>query len=70
MNKLKELADSQNGILHIEQVAEWIKEIETELLELMEDVAGYTDDDIFLGEYRAYKKVLEMLQKGGVDNAN
>lgn len=46
-----------------------MKQIRKQLLERMEDLAGYTDDDIFLGEYNGYKGALEIVRKGGVDNA-
>lgn len=40
-----------------------VTQIKEEILERMQDIAGYTDDDIFLGEWRAYKGVLEFIQK-------
>lgn len=40
-----------------------VTQIREEILERMQDIAGYTDDDIFLGEWRAYKGVLEFIQK-------
>ena len=42
-----------------------MKQIRKQLLERMEDLAGYTDDDIFLGEYNGYKGALEIVRKGG-----
>lgn len=45
-----------------------MERIVTELEERKEDIAGYIDDDIFLGEFRAYKDAIDIV-KGGVDNA-
>ena len=44
-----------------------MENIVTELEERKEDIAGYIDDDIFLGEYRAYRSAIDLV-KGGVDN--
>lgn len=40
-----------------------VTQIKEEILERMQDIAGYMDDDIFLGEYRAYKGILDFIQK-------
>ena len=41
-----------------------IKDMVEQLEQCMEDIAGYIDDDIFLGEHRAYKAAIGIVSGG------
>ena len=40
-----------------------VEKVVAELEERKEDIAPYIDDDIFLGEYRTYKEILEIVKQ-------
>lgn len=55
--------------LEIRAIQSWntrksIDDIASKLEECMEEVAGYIDDDISLGEHRAYKDALKIVRGG------
>ncbi len=50
----------------MQEVFEKIKE---KLEERKEDIAGYIDDDIFLGEYRAYRDSIEIVNQVAEEHA-
>jgi hypothetical protein len=67
-NKLRELAEQQDGILYIEQVESWIEEIVEQLVEQIDNNRGWEDEDYYWGETKGYEHAIEIV-KGGVDNA-
>ncbi len=67
------ISQSQLKAITKELITKWntrkpMERIIDELEECKEDMSHYMDDDIFLGEYNAYKHAIEIV-KGGVDNA-
>lgn len=68
-NKLRELAEQQDGILYIEQVESWVEEIVEQLEEEIKNVERYGRDyEEKVIEKGAYENAIEIV-KGGVDNA-
>jgi hypothetical protein len=82
-NKLRELAEQQDGILYIEQVESWVEEIveqleslveynseQAEIYHNVEKEDAYTREmkDLYIDRVNCYGVALRIV-KGGVDNA-
>lgn len=81
-NKLRELAEQQDGILYIEQVESWVEEIveqleslveynseQAEIYHNVEKEDAYTREmkDLYIDRVNCYGVALRIV-KGGVDN--
>lgn len=68
-NKLRELAEQQDGVLYIEQVESWIEEIVEQLEEESDFFGGDPMGSLQKAFYcKGITKAIEIV-KGGVDNA-
>lgn len=79
MNDLRQLAETQDGVIYIEQFEEWLDAVVAELKEKKDEAsieAGkrsvrigedeYEDDPYYEGKKHAYGHAIELLGKGAV----
>lgn len=62
-NKLRELAEQQDGILYIEQVESWVEEI----VELLEELKlKRSDDSVYgVGVLNGYSEAIDYIRRNG-----